>query len=43
MGTPDLGYFELFDRTIHLTGLERSELSSTGILFTLAQLKNPSR
>jgi hypothetical protein len=39
MGTPDLGYFELFDQAIHLTGLERSKLSSNGILLTLVQLK----
>lgn len=39
MGTPDFGYFELFDQAIHLTGLERSELSSTGTLLTLERLK----
>jgi hypothetical protein len=39
MGTPDLGCFELFDQSIHFTGLERSELSSTGMLLTLVQLK----
>lgn len=39
MGAADFGYFELFDETIHLTGLERSELSSTGKLLTLGQLK----
>lgn len=39
MGTPHLGYFELFDPAIHLTGLERSELSSAGMLLSLKQLK----
>lgn len=39
MGTPDFGYFELFDPAIHLNGLERSELSSTGKLLTLEELK----
>lgn len=39
MGTTDFGFFELFDEAIHLTGLERSELSTTGKLLTLDQLK----
>lgn len=32
MGTTDLGFFELFDPTIHLTGSERSALESAGVL-----------
>tara|TARA_R110002073_G_scaffold228965_2_gene389740 strand:+ start:2397 stop:3038 length:642 start_codon:yes stop_codon:yes gene_type:complete len=32
IGTNDLGFFELFDAAIHLTGSERSELENTGIL-----------
>lgn len=32
IGTDKLGYFELFDPLIHLTGSERSELESVGLL-----------
>lgn len=32
MGTDRLGYFELFDPAIHLTGQERSQLESPGLL-----------
>lgn len=32
MGTDKLGYFELFDPAIHLTGAERSQLESPGML-----------
>jgi hypothetical protein len=39
MGTSYLGYFELFDKAIHLTGIERSELSSTGKLLSFGHLK----
>ncbi len=39
MGASELGYFELFDPAIHLTGNERSELESAGKLLPLAQLK----
>lgn len=39
MGTEKLGYFELFDPDIHLTGQERSELENNGILQSLEALK----
>lgn len=39
MGTDKLGYFELFDPAIHLTGNERSELETTGWLRPLAQIR----
>ncbi len=39
MGTEKLGYFELFDPAIHLTGSERSELESVGILLRPSQIK----
>lgn len=39
MGTDALGYFELFDPKVHLTGLERSELSGTGKLMKIDQVK----
>lgn len=39
MGTDRLGYFELFDPAIHLTGSERSELENNGLLLTLEQVK----
>ncbi len=32
IGTTELGFFELFDPAIHLTGSERSELESSGVL-----------
>lgn len=31
IGTDHLGYFELFDPVVHLTGQERSELARTGL------------
>lgn len=39
MGTTRLGYFELFDPLLHLTGIERSELEQVGVLQTLGQFK----
>ena len=36
MGTDRLGFFELFDPTLHLTGIERSE-------FLIGDLDNLSR
>lgn len=34
IGTDELGFFELFDPSIHLTGSERSALESPGMLLT---------
>ena len=39
MGADKLGYFELFDPAVHLTGNERSELENTGLLLRLDQLR----
>ena len=39
MGTDRLGYFELFDPAIHLTGEERSQLENTGLLLPLDKVK----
>ncbi|MFM1895209.1 MAG: hypothetical protein RLZZ385_283 [Pseudomonadota bacterium] len=39
MGAAELGYFELFDPNVHLTGHERSELERVGLLLTLAKLR----
>lgn len=39
MGTDRLGYFELFDPAVHLTGGERSELEHGGVLQTIANIK----
>lgn len=39
MGTDRLGYFELFDPAIHLTGEERSQLEGNGLLLPLEEVK----
>ncbi|NKB35479.1 MAG: hypothetical protein GKR91_20455 [Pseudomonadales bacterium] len=39
MGTDKLGFFELFDSAIHLTGEERSELENNGLLLNLDGIK----
>ena len=39
MGTDRLGYFELFDPAIHLTGAERSQLETSGRLLPLSEIK----
>mgnify|MGYP000288624706 CR=1 FL=1 len=39
MDTDQLGYFELFDPVIHLTGSERSELENGGVLRKLDELR----
>ncbi len=39
MGTDRLGYFELFDPDIHLTGEERSRLATSGELLPLEAIK----
>lgn len=39
VGTSELGYFELFDPNIHLTGSERSELQNHGVLRPVQLLK----
>lgn len=39
IGTEELGFFELFDPAIHLTGSERSELENTGLLLKPSALK----
>lgn len=39
MGTDKLGFFELFDPAIHLTGEERSQLETTGQLLPLNDIK----
>ncbi|MSR11295.1 MAG: hypothetical protein EXR84_05775 [Gammaproteobacteria bacterium] len=39
MGTTQLGYFELFDPVLHLTGKERSELERSGVLQALEDIK----
>jgi len=39
MGTDRLGYFELFDPVIHLTGQERSQLESPGLLMKPESVK----
>lgn len=39
MGTDRLGYFELFDPEIHLTGEERSLLETRGMLLPLDKVK----
>lgn len=39
MGTDRLGYFELFDPAIHLTGQERSQLESPGLLMKPEAIK----
>lgn len=39
MGTDKLGYFELFDPAVHLTGSERSELENGGVLRKLQEIR----
>jgi len=39
MGTTELGYFELFNPVLHLTGNERSELERSGILQSIKSIK----
>lgn len=39
IGTQELGFFELFDPAIHLTGSERSELENTGRLLKPSGIK----
>ena len=39
IGTDKLGYFELFDPSIHLTGAERSQLDSPGVLQAVDAIK----
>lgn len=39
IGTRELGYFELFDPVIHLTGSERSELEGSGLLLRSEELR----
>lgn len=39
MGTDKLGYFELFDPGVHLTGNERSELENGGVLRKLQEIR----
>jgi len=39
MGTDRLGYFELFDPAIHLTGQERSQLENPGLLMKPEAIK----
>lgn len=39
IGTDKLGYFELFDPAIHLTGAERSQLDSPGVLQRVDAIK----
>ena len=39
IGTDKLGYFELFDPAIHLTGAERSELENPGKLLRPQEIK----
>lgn len=39
MGTDRLGFFELFDPALHLTGSERSELEHSGVLQPLSGIK----
>ncbi|MEQ8407756.1 MAG: hypothetical protein RKH07_05730 [Gammaproteobacteria bacterium] len=39
MGTRELGYFELFDPALHLTGEERSALANGGVLNKLDNVK----
>ena len=39
MGAKELGYFELFDPALHLTGNERSELQRSGLLLPLENIK----
>jgi hypothetical protein len=39
MDTAQLGYFELFDPAIHLTGSERSELNERGMLKRLDEIR----
>jgi hypothetical protein len=39
MAATKLGYFELFDPKVHLTGLERSELELSGRLLALEDVK----
>lgn len=39
IGTDQLGYFELFDPAVHLTGSERSELETSGLLRPFSAIK----
>ena len=39
IGTDKLGYFELFDPAFHLTGAERSQLDSPGVLQAVDAIK----
>jgi len=39
IGTDQLGYFELFDPLIHLTGSERSELENVGVLSKTSDIR----
>ena len=39
IGTQELGYFELFDPSIHLTGSERSALENPDMLLTADAMK----
>lgn len=39
IGTQELGYFELFDPAIHLTGSERSALENSDMLLTADAMK----
>lgn len=39
MGTDQLGYFEVFDPTRHLTGEERAELRTLGVRVVRSQLR----
>ena len=39
MGTDRLGFFELFDPTLHLTGIERSELAHQGLTLSRREVR----
>lgn len=39
MGTDRLGFFELFDPALHLTGIERSELAQQGLRLARREIK----
>lgn len=39
IGTQELGFFELFDPSVHLTGCERSVLENPGILLNASELR----
>jgi|TARA_B110000503_G_scaffold143548_1_gene245722 hypothetical protein len=40
MGTDRLGFFELFDPTLHLTGIERSELAHQGLTMARREVRS---